>query len=273
MGEIRFAHLSDTHVRVDHSESSLNLVFRQLRKPNDNLKDVLNELKALKLDFIIISGDLVHEGDKEDYECLKKILEESTKDIPVFLALGNHDRKDAFRAVFSNENSDSTSSRFYYSAEIEGLRIIVLDSSAPDSGMGSVDNVQLEWLEKKLGKPGDKGSIIVMHHPVAWPDNLLAVKRSDRLLKILRASDVIGIFCGHTHDNRVVLSQGILQIVSESLAFGFDYDENTASISDRCSYNICTVDENGLSVHYKNFRAKTKIVADMPRTVLQAILA
>jgi 3',5'-cyclic AMP phosphodiesterase CpdA len=269
MKEIRFAHLSDTHVRVDHLQSDLKDVFGNLQNPNDNLRDVLCKLKESELDFIVISGDLVHEGGKADYECFKGILEESGLKIPVFLALGNHDSKDKFREAFFHEKSCG---QFYYSCNVRGLRVIVLDSAVPGHIGGYVNREQLDWLESLLSSQSEKGSIMIMHHPLYWDQSFLTVENAERLSTIIHASDIRGIFCGHTHLNRTIVLKNHVQSTAESLAFGFDYDDETAFISDRCSYQLCSIDDEKIVVHHENFRPKTKIIKDMPIDVLKAIL-
>ncbi len=56
-------------------------------------------------DFCVLAGDLVDRGDKESYQCLKAIMQPLK--IPYYLALGNHDDRDAFLSVVGRANVDS----------------------------------------------------------------------------------------------------------------------------------------------------------------------
>jgi 3',5'-cyclic AMP phosphodiesterase CpdA len=269
MKAIRFAHLSDTHVKVNHLQSDLKDVFESVNSPNDNLKNVLCRLKQLELDFIVISGDLVHEGKKADYEYFKEILAESGHKIPLFLALGNHDRKDSFNEAFFQEK---VLSPYYYSEDVSGLRVIVLDSAMPGHVGGYISQEQLDWLKNILARPSEKGSILIMHHPLYWNQSFLTVENAGQLLQMIYASDIRGIFCGHTHLNSTIVCKDHLQSTAESLAFGFDYDDNTAFFSDRCSYQLCSIDDDKINVHCENFRSKTKMIKELPIDVLKVIL-
>ncbi|WP_159441910.1 metallophosphoesterase family protein [Clostridium sp. Marseille-P2415] len=269
MDSIRFAHLSDTHVKIDHLETNLDYVFKEVKDPNANLKELLDKIKQMNLDFVIISGDLVHEGDTKDYECLKKILTESGISIPIFLALGNHDRKDKFNKVFLNEDSLE---RYYYSQKVKGLKVIVLDSAEAGHGRGVIDERQLDWLLRSLSEPCEKGNIIVSHHPLFWDNPLLAIENSDRLLRSIRESNNRGVFCGHTHKGSSFICEGIFQSVAESSAFGFDYDDQSAFVSDRCGFGLCTVGDREIFVCHEMVQAKSKMAAKIPINTLKTIL-
>ena len=266
---IRFAHLSDLHVRIDHSKSGLKSIFCNLRNPNSNLKDVLKQLGKYELDFIIISGDLVHEGNLDDYKYLKEVLDTNSPKVPVLLAVGNHDRKDNFKDVFFN---GKTNSKTYYSTVIKGLRIIVLDSALPGKTGGFIGKEQLAFLKDILSSPAAKGSILVCHHPLIWDPSFLSIENSGEVLMTISGSDIRGIFCGHTHFNKATAFHGIIQSTAESLAFGFDYDIKNIFFSDRCGFNLCSVDKTKIAVHYENLKPKTKIIKAVSLDSLKCVL-
>ena len=68
MNPIRFAHVSDTHICRDYGKTQMKEVFAKCEDPADTLRRCLKKLNQEKLDFVLFTGDLVHEGEKEDYE-------------------------------------------------------------------------------------------------------------------------------------------------------------------------------------------------------------
>ena len=87
-----------------------------------SLEKILSVVQSQPLDFIVISGDLVHEGEEVDYHQFKKILDESRIQVPVLLALGNHDNKEAFCNVFEQK---LTHGRYYIFIRYENGRLCV----------------------------------------------------------------------------------------------------------------------------------------------------
>ena len=68
MSQLHFAQISDTHILKDYSSGLLHNMFDSLISPDEKLIQTLQELKKESLDFIVITGDLVNEGDEADYE-------------------------------------------------------------------------------------------------------------------------------------------------------------------------------------------------------------
>ena len=71
MEELCFAHVSDTHLISANSSDFLYRVQREVRDPLENLKNCLAALSCQKLDFLLLTGDLIHEGETEDYRALR----------------------------------------------------------------------------------------------------------------------------------------------------------------------------------------------------------
>jgi 3',5'-cyclic-AMP phosphodiesterase len=60
----------------------------------------------LDIDFVIVTGDLAHNGERAAYEHLRTVLAELRA--PVILMLGNHDSRLEFRAAFPEVIGDHT---------------------------------------------------------------------------------------------------------------------------------------------------------------------
>lgn len=277
MDEVRFIHISDTHILRDYSKAGL-CAFDSPHNPPQILRGLLNDVvgKKDRPDFVIFSGDLVHEGDSEDYALFRQIVDETLAGIPAFFALGNHDCKEAYYRGFLREPAYSRPS--YYCAEFQGLRIIVLDSAMEKNpaGRGFIDEAQLAWLRGELGRKNGLGSILVLHHPPC--DELktgilsYSLKNSPALGELLRGSDVRAIFSGHTHENSVSIFAGIPQFTTGSTAFGITIDERDMCFTNQYAYNEVLINGEGLYVHGEIIPGALKILARVPIADLMKLM-
>lgn len=253
MEKIRFAHLSDTHICKDYSGNQMKDLFEKAGSPGVNLEKCLRELEARQLDFVLISGDLVHEGTSEDYRYLNDMVCSCMPTTHVIYALGNHDKKQEFRAGLQMDPDDRS---LYYIKNINGLRVIVLDSAVPGKESGNISEEQVEWLEGILLEKAPKGSIITFHHPVEWEVEELGMQITNRLWELLKNSDVLGIFCGHTHANSLNYLEHIPQITADSMAFGLGIEGDKLSFTDKTGYCLCEINDGRLQVHYETSSPK-----------------
>src|SRR5271156_3132713 len=123
----------------------------------------LNALKP-RPDVVIMTGDLVDQGDPEQYAYLKTLL--APLEIPYYLLVGNHDDRAALREAFSDRAELRTGGDFvHYTADIGPLRLIALDSVVPGQSAGNLCDARLAWLEAQLETSQDKPVIVALHHP------------------------------------------------------------------------------------------------------------
>jgi 3',5'-cyclic-AMP phosphodiesterase len=243
---MKFIHFTDTHLLTDINTTNMKPIFEKLPNLNEKFQAILSNLDVSDIDFITISGDLIHEGTVEEYAELKKMLEKFVPSTPVLLALGNHDKKDNFYEAFTNERKENP---YYYVRYFDEYRVIVLDSAVKNESVGAIFEDQLNWLEEKLLEDYQKGTIVILHHPIVWEDEALNMKNCDRLKEILTQSDTIGIFTGHTHMNGLFHVNDIPQFTSEGIAFGLVKDDSqNISFTNQCAYNIYTVKDRFINM-------------------------
>lgn len=147
MEEVNFLHISDTH-----------LCFEEDRPPICSSPERLERVYAAasRLDarpaFVLITGDFVHEGDAAAYAAAKTFVETMRQryDLPTHVALGNHDRHEAFYRGYCE--TPAHTGPYYYKVKLPGLRLLVLDSAVDDQVPGRLDTEQLQWLEEQLKK-------------------------------------------------------------------------------------------------------------------------
>src|SRR5262249_44038287 len=143
--------LSDIHIPAP-GEKSYNGVDAV-----QNLRRVLGSVRELEVrpSFFVISGDLTAWGQPDEYRHLKSLLPEFDEfSVPVLLCLGNEDQRPHFRHILLGESEAPDNAQpYFYSQVIDGLKVIVLDSSIPGEVGGDLDERQLAWLDEELANP------------------------------------------------------------------------------------------------------------------------
>jgi len=138
--------------------------------------------------------------------------------------MGNHDDRGQFRDSLLDEHpSTSPVDRVY---DVNGLRIISLDSTVPGHHYGEVTDAQLAWLSDVLSTPAPHGSILAMHHPPVPSVLDLAVTvelRTQReLAAVIRDSDIRSIIGGHLHYSTTATFAGIPVSVASATCYTQD---------------------------------------------------
>ena len=144
-------------------------------------KTYLKPLKTANPNYYLILGDNTS-GNINYARDLKIYLPER-----VLWVKGNHDG-DTF-PVFSSKK--------YYYQDIEGWRIIVLDTSNGKK----MSDTQKNWLKSILNTKQKK--IVAMHHCIWGKDNLTDLEDEWKALKpIFEKYKVNYVFSGHKHDSK-----------------------------------------------------------------------
>ena len=197
------AHLSDTHLTsagvryngVLDSDAALHRAVAVLR-------DAVGA--GRRLDAVVLSGDLTDSGDPDAYHRLAAAVASiGVGPVPIY-ATGNHDVRREFHRQLLQRNDTAEPIRQVH--QLDGLRIIVLDSTIPRAGHGRLTADHLAELERgTVAIPAPAGTIVVLHHaPLPPPSPLLsyfALERASRtaLAAAVAGSDVRLILAGHHH--------------------------------------------------------------------------
>ena len=148
---------------------------------------------------ILLTGDLSDDGSPESYARLRAAIDPFAHELgaPVVAIPGNHDLAEPFReGILDGEP-------LHRAIEVDGVRIVGLDTSVPGRPHGELGAGQLEWLDDVLRKPAKRGTVIALHHPpVPTVHPLLGrigLRDPDRLARVVRGTDVRIMVCGHAH--------------------------------------------------------------------------
>jgi 3',5'-cyclic AMP phosphodiesterase CpdA len=197
------AHLSDTHL------TSAGVRYNGVLDADAALGRAVAVLAAAvaggrRIDAVVLSGDLTDTGDPAAYARLAAAVGSiggSPAPIPIY-ATGNHDVRTEFHHNLLGRDAAGPVLQVH---DVNGLRVIVLDSTIPGAGHGRLTAAHLAELRAELAGPAPAGSIVVLHHaPLPPPSPLLsyfALEASSRtaLAAAVRGSDVRLILAGHHH--------------------------------------------------------------------------
>ena len=229
-------HLSDTHLLAGG---------RRLYGSVDveaHLAELFAEVEAsgARPEAIVFTGDLADKGEPGAYDLLRDMVEPVAARLgaAVIWVMGNHDDRAAFRAGLLPAESGSDSgfgsgsgqvdptSPIDQVHEINGLRVITLDTSVPGHHYGAISPHQLLWLANELSTPAPDGTILALHHPPVPSVLDLAVavelRDQDALARVLQGSDVRSILAGHLHYSSFSTFAGIPVSVASATCYTQD---------------------------------------------------
>lgn len=247
MNPIRFIHMSDLHYRSRFSGEGLESYLGGGLNPLENIRTCLNRELRDGLDFVLITGDLTHEGPDLDFSQLREIFTGILGNIPVIALPGNHDPHEAFCRGFLGAKACSS---LDFVHEISGLRILTLDTG--NSINGRISSSQLTWLEDVLSVPSERGSLLALHHPlIAGQDGLECAEYPSFLLEVIQNSDILGIFCGHTHRNYFSQFAKKPYHTAGSMSFTMTMQGDEITYENYADYNLVTLSGKTLSAQVK----------------------
>ncbi|MCS5732404.1 phosphodiesterase [Herbiconiux daphne] len=240
-------HLSDTHLL-----SSGGRLYGSIDS-EQQLREIFAELEASggRPEAIVFTGDLADRGEPDAYARLRAIVEPAAARLgaEVIWVMGNHDDRASFReGLFGEFPTDRAVDRVY---DINGLRVITLDSTVPGHHYGQVTGDQLDWLAEELAFPAPHGTILAMHHPPVPSvlDLAVSVELRDQksLAEVLEGSDVRSIIAGHLHYSTNATFAGIPVSVASATCYTQDLNVEVGGTKGRAgaqAFNLVHVYEN-----------------------------
>lgn len=165
------------------------------------LDKVLDWLRPLRPDALIVSGDLAEADHQSSYRDVRQRLE--GVGAPYFIVPGNVDNHRAMRDAFGDRYGWSADRPLNALGAVGGLRVIGLDVTVDGAHHGDARPV-LDWLAQELNSGGPPALIFQHQHPflsgIDGKDRNICHGGEDLARVIEGASDeVIGLTCGHVH--------------------------------------------------------------------------
>ncbi len=225
------AHFSDTHLLAGG---------RPLYGKVDtihHLGQALHQLErsAARPEAIVFTGDLADLGEPDAYERLRALVEPVAERMgaQVIWVMGNHDERADYSRLLFDQESDAPQDRVY---DVDGLRIVSLDTTVPGYHHGDVTDDQLDWLADVLSSPAPHGTLLAVHHPpIPTPlleaMGMLELQRQVRLAEVVRGTDVRGILAGHLHYSTHSTFVGIPVSVAAATCYTLDLSAENRVLS------------------------------------------
>lgn len=202
------AHLSDTHLLADSLQYGLIDTTARLEEALERLALVRPAPQAL-----VLTGDLADLGEPGAYDRLRKVVEPAAANVgaEVVWVMGNHDEREPFSAALLGAATTEPLDRVH---DVDGLRIIALDTTVPGWHHGELRPAQLDWLREELATPAPHGTLLAMHHPpIPMPMDRVAelIELHDQaaLAEVVAGTDVRAILAGHYHYSTYATFAGI----------------------------------------------------------------
>ncbi len=216
------AHLSDPHVLaggrlqygVVDTEAGLVLALERLRHVDPPPQ------------VLVFTGDLADKAEPAAYALLRELVGSAAAAIgaQVVWTMGNHDERAAYARGLYDEDGDGPQDRVH---EVDGLRVVALDTSVPGYHHGSLEPSQLAWLADVLATPAPHGTVLAMHHPpIPVPmlpaAALIELADQHQLAEVLTGTDVRVIVGGHFHFSTYSTFAGIPVSVASASCYTSD---------------------------------------------------
>lgn len=195
----RILHITDTHLAAPPALVSGVLdTAGLLRECVAAIKVALPRIGPV--DALLATGDLSDDGSPESYALFRDLV--APLDLPILPIPGNHDLREPMRTCFKDLGIFAKAGRLNWVRDVDGLRIVGIDTLIEGSGGGVVDDATLDFLDEALATRGPV--LLAMHHPpfasgISFMDEI-GLAGIDRLKDVLaRSAADIRIVCGHLH--------------------------------------------------------------------------
>lgn len=249
-----FIHLTDLHL-VPPAQKLYGL------DPNERLQAAIADINANRpdADFVLITGDLTHDGEPAAYEALKAALGQLT--MPYHLLLGNHDMRSAFRQIFPGTPVDENG--FVQSVvETSSGALVLLDTLEAGTHEGHLCADRLAWLEQTLSSLSGEPVLLALHHPplaLAIPTmDTLALRQSREFGALLKQhGNIRHMFFGHVHRPVHGIWRGIpfstLRGLNHQVAMHSNMQPGIPGSHEPPAYAVVSIDQDSIVINIHDF--------------------
>lgn len=182
-------------------------------------------------DLVLVTGDLVHDGETAAYERLLSLLKRLK--FSVYCLPGNHDIPAFMYEIVNSGNVDT-----HKLLDGSRWRIILLDTVLLQDHSGYLSRDELAFLDESLRKAGEYYILVAMHHhPVSvnspWMDTMILNNPDDFFTVIDRYPAVRGIIWGHIHQEFSQKRNDVSLLGTPSTCRQFKLEAQTSAADDK----------------------------------------
>ena len=279
----KFAIVSDLHIALPHTIWDAPDRFHLVEVSIPAFEQILAQLVEDKPDFLLLPGDLVQHGERDNHEWLARKLAELP--FPTYVVPGNHDvvwktgnipgdesGKDRiaiadFPKIYHQHGYAEATGLDYQQEILPGVHLIGLNSNAFDESgkpiwTGVIDEAQFDWLDEQLAALSGKFVMVMVHHNVlehlpGQSRNKLGqrymIRNAPQLVQRLQAAQVPVAFTGHLHVQDIAQADDFYAITTGSL------------VSYPHPYRLMSVTTNASGQHLLSVTSqRIEAVADWP---------
>lgn len=191
-------------------------VLGDLGKDTSDQRAVLEQLKRVESDLVLVAGDVAYdEGRLDELErYFFGVYAEMLPLVPFYPALGNHDYETDDGAAYFQSfalfgNGTSEGSERWYSLDWGDLHVAVLDTV-------DRDDEQRDWLARDLAASDARYKVVLAHHP-PWSSGEHGNDEDliEDYVPIFEAHGVDMMIAGHEHNyERITPRSGVAYLVT-----------------------------------------------------------
>lgn len=240
---------------------------------------------------LILNGDCVHVGGKEEYGILAEKFG-LLKALPIHVTMGNHDHRGDFAGAFEQKaNCDQRvllENRHVSVLKSRHANFVLLDSltmqnpDKPVKGPGILGPDQLEWFESILDAHSNKPAIVMFHHNIDPSDEYQkrsgaqqiivesaspfkglsgGLEDSDKLLDLLATkAHVKAVVTGHMHQFRIFKWRKLHFVSLPSAGYTFHAAEPVGWLSMQLRKDGANLKLQTLDTQHPRHRTQVKLV-------------
>lgn len=168
--------------------------------PETMNESVIEEMKELDPEAVVVKGDLTNDGLDEEYAAF--LAAYGALGDRMYHVRGNHD---------AMHDPTIAADDAPFAVELDGVTLAVLDTVIPGLAQGQLTHHQRDWLDELAA--ASAGPVMVFGHHHLWDldaDHRSATyfginpDDSEALAEVVaRRDNIVGYFAGHTHRNRI----------------------------------------------------------------------
>ena len=276
----KFALITDTHMAL-HGVNEMKMGAASTKIVESTVQ-ALNKIDDL--DFVVVTGDLLLDGEPWNLDLMKAYLDELR--VPYYVVCGNHDYAPAGQAkpgkspyvavskatvIWSFQGHGYRGADAWWGADpLPGLHLIGLDSNVPTHWGGHIPLSEMKFLDKELYANMDKVNVVICHHNfVAWCMDDEFGGKFDKF-QVDNAPQVREIFEKHVPSVQLVLTGHRHIGLRHKKVNGVNYIVNPAAVSYPNQFVLYTVTPTSVSYETKWVPVEKKIIEEAKANLLKA---
>ncbi len=276
----KFAVISDTHMAL-HGVDEMKMGASSTKIVENTVKE-LNKIDDL--DFVVVTGDLLLDGEPWNLDLMKAYLDELR--VPYYVLCGNHDyapasqakaekppyvavNKGAFIWTFQGHGFEGADA-WWQADPLPGLHIVGLDSNVPIHWGGHIPLSEIKWLDEELYGNQDKVNIAFSHHNfVAWSKDDEFGGKFDKF-QIDNGADVKKVFEKYAPALQVVITGHRHIGLRHKVVNGVNYIVCPSAVSYPNQYTLFTLTPTKLSYETKWVPVEEETIKQAKKNLLKA---